>query len=353
MRRVRKHREKAGDAAGGMAGPSEEVNASAGAAGPREAGGAAKGTAGPSEVAGAPGSTAPREAARTGTTGPRATAGAAGPREAGDALGSTALPRGAGDATAGTAGPREVGDAPVSTAGPREVAGAPKGTALSWALVRVVWRVLPWRVLGAAGVLGAAMAAGTRLTGHEPDAMTGLLVLRLAALVGGLALAFLFDDPARRTTEAVPVRRPVRAGLRLTLVAPLAAVWWTAVLFLVPAAARPPAGAVTLEAAAIGVTAVALAAASVRLRSEPDPGAGAALTLLALAVAVLLLPSRWNLLVPPGDPNWAEAHRWWAGLLVAAALLCAAGLPEPLHRLRHRPRGRRTPGLGIPPAYGA
>nr|WP_325100245.1 ABC transporter [Streptomyces sp. GMY02] len=241
----------------------------------------------------------------------------------------------------------------MSVAGPREGTGAPKGTALSWALVRVVWRVLPWRVLGAAGVLGAAMAAGTRLTGHEPDAMTGLLVLRLAALVGGLALAFLFDDPARRTTEAVPVRRPVRAGLRLTLVAPLAAVWWTAVLFLVPAAARPPAGAVTLEAAAIGVTAVALAAASVRLRSEPDPGAGAALTLLALAVAVLLLPSRWNLLVPPGDPSWAEAHRWWAGLLVAAALLCAAGLPEPLHRLRYTPRGRRTPGPGIPPAYGA
>ncbi|WP_234021899.1 ABC transporter [Streptomyces sp. Amel2xE9] len=316
------------------------------------------GTAGPRETAHA-GTAGPREAARAmaGAAGPGeaedASAGAAGPREAGDALGNTALPREAGDATAGTAGPREAGDAPGSTAGPREGAGAPKGTALSWALVRVVWRVLPWRVLGAAGVLGAAMAAGTRLTGREPDAMTGLLVLRLAALVGGLALAFLFDDPARRTTEAVPVRRPVWAGLRLTLVAPLAAVWWTAVLFLVPAAARPPAGAVTLEAAAIGVTAVALAAASVRLRSEPDPGAGAALTLLALAVAVLLLPSRWNLLVPPGDPNWAEAHRWWAGLLVAAALLCAAGLPEPLHRLRYTPRGRRTPGPGVPPAYGA
>ncbi|GAB1328886.1 ABC transporter [Streptomyces sennicomposti] len=236
---------------------------------------------------------------------------------------------------------------------PREAAGAPAGTALPRALVPVVWRVLPWRVLGAAGVLGVAMAAGTRLPGHEPDAMTGLLVLRLAALVGGLALAFLFDDPARRTTEAVPVRRPVRAGLRPALVAPLAAAWWTAVLFLVPAAARPPAGAITLEAAAVGVSAVALAAASVRLRGEPDPGAGAALALLALAVAVLLLSGRWHLLVPPGDPNWAEAHRWWAGLLVAAALLCAACLPEPLHRLRRTSRTRRTPGPGAPSPHGA
>ncbi|MEU2876242.1 hypothetical protein [Streptomyces sp. NPDC007070] len=35
------------------------------------------------------------------------------------------------------------------------------------------------------------------------------------------------------------------------------------------------------------------------------------------------------------------------------APLCVAGLPEPPHRLRYTPRGRRTPGPGIPPAYGA
>ncbi|MFQ6141470.1 ABC transporter [Streptomyces seoulensis] len=229
---------------------------------------------------------------------------------------------------------------------------AGRGAALR-ALAGAVWRVLPWRALAAAGGAGVAMAAGTRLPGQQPDALIGLLVLRLAALAGGLGLAFLFDDPARHTTETVPVRRPVRAGLRLALVAPLAAGWWAAVLFLVPAAARPPAGAVTLEAAAVGVAAVALAAALVRLRSEPGPGAGAALTLLALAVAALLLPSRWDLLAPPGDPDWGQAHRRWAALLGWAAVLCAACLPQPLRRRRPALRTRRPPDPDAPaPLHG-
>ncbi|MFF8596749.1 ABC transporter [Streptomyces sp. NPDC015220] len=233
-----------------------------------------------------------------------------------------------------------------------EARGGAGRTAALRTLAGVVWRVLPWRVLGAAGGLGAAIAAGTRLPGQAPGAVTGLLVLRLAALVGGFGLAFLFDDPARRTTEAVPVRRPVRAGLRLALVAPLAGVWWTAALFLVPGAARPPAGAVTLEAATICAAAVALAAASVRLRTEPSPGAGVALTLLATAAAAVLAPSRWNLLVQPGDPGWAVAHRWWSVLLVAAAVTCVACLPEPLGRPRHATR-TRTPGPDAPSPCGA
>jgi hypothetical protein len=225
-------------------------------------------------------------------------------------------------------------------------------TALVRQLAGTVWRVLPWRVLGAAGGLSAAIAAGTRLPGQAPGTVTGLLVLRAAALVGGLGLAFLFDDPARHTTEAVPVPRLVRAGLRLALIAPLVAAWWAAVLLLVPGAARPPAGALTLEAAAIVATAVALAAASVRLRTEPGPGAGAALTLLVLAVAALLTPHPWSLLVPPGDPGWAVAHRWWAALLAAAAAVCAACLPQPVHRLRRGAR-TRTPGPDVTSACGA
>ncbi|MFI1536448.1 ABC transporter [Streptomyces anandii] len=204
------------------------------------------------------------------------------------------------------------------------------------ALLRPVWHTLPWRPLAAAGGLGWLLVAGARpLSGRDGDPALGLTLLRLAALAAGAGLAFLLDDPARRTTEAVPVRRPVRAGLRLALVTPLLAAWWTAALLLLPAAARPPLGAVSLEAAAIAGTAPALAAASVRLRAEPCPGAGAARALLALAAAVLLLPDRRSPLVTPDDAHWAAAHGWWAAILAVAALVWAVCVPEPLtgHRL--------------------
>ncbi|GHD96723.1 ABC transporter [Streptomyces naganishii] len=204
------------------------------------------------------------------------------------------------------------------------------------ALLPPVWHALPWRPLAAAGALGwLPVAAARPLSGGTGDTALGLSLLRLAALVAGVGLAFLLDDPARRTTEAVPVRRPVRAGLRLALVAPPLAAWWTAALLLLPAGSRPPSGAVSLEAAGIAGTALALAAASVRLRAEPCPGTGAARGLLALTAAVLLLPDRWSPLVSLQDANWTAAHGWWAAILVVAALVWAVCVPEPLtgHRL--------------------
>ncbi|MEU6808929.1 ABC transporter [Streptomyces sp. NPDC046831] len=211
------------------------------------------------------------------------------------------------------------------------------------ALVRPTWHALPWPALAGAGALGLVLAAAVRLQGREAGAAAGLVLLRLVALVGGLGVARLLDDPARHTTAAVPVRRPVRAGLRAALVAPFAGAWWAAAVLLVPAPARPPAGALTLEAAAIAACASALAAAAVRLGTTARPGERTALTLLALAAAVLLVPRRWSLLVAPEDPNWAPAHAGWAAVLVLAAFTWALCLPEPLRR---RPVPRRRSAVG-------
>ncbi|WNM36156.1 ABC transporter [Streptomyces sp. Li-HN-5-11] len=199
-------------------------------------------------------------------------------------------------------------------------------------LARPVWHSLPWRALAAAGGLGLLAAASTRLPGQAPGPGTGLALLRLTALAGGLGLAFLLDDPARHTTAALPVGRPVRAWLRLALVAPLLVPWWATALLLVPAGARPPAGPVTLEAAGTAGAALALAAASVRFSAEPLPGRATAAALGRLAVAALVPPRRWSLLVTPGDPNWAATHRWWAALLAAALATWAVCAPEPLRR---------------------
>ncbi|MFE3036129.1 ABC transporter [Streptomyces canus] len=206
------------------------------------------------------------------------------------------------------------------------------------ALVTAVARTVPWRAVGAGAVVGLLIVGLPRLLSATPDAWLGLTLLRGAALVFALGLAFLLDDPARRLTTPVPTRRWVRSGLRVALVAPVAALWWTAALALVPAPARPPVGAVTLEAAATAVLAVAAAAVAVRFTDEPEPGPSVAAGFLTLGLLTpLLLPARWDLFVAVNDPNWQAAHVRWAVLLAAAVLLGAACMVEPVRGPRLRP----------------
>ncbi|WP_078947948.1 hypothetical protein [Streptomyces griseus] len=204
--------------------------------------------------------------------------------------------------------------------------------ALLWALVPPVWRALPWRALAVGGGLGLLLAASTRLPDSTPSSETGLAVLRMVALFGALGLAFLLDDPARHTTTGVPVRRPLRAGLRLTLVAPFMAAWWTAALFLIPAASRPPAGFLTLEALALAACALALPATAIRFTTETEPGRIAAFWLGITSLAACLVPDKWGLFVAEGTGEWDTAHMRWAVLLGLAAVLWATCLPEPLRR---------------------
>jgi hypothetical protein len=203
--------------------------------------------------------------------------------------------------------------------------------------VAAVARTVPWRAVGAGAVVGLLVVALPRLLSTSPDAWLGLTLLRAAALVFALGLAFLLDDPARGLITPVPTRRGVRSALRVALAAPVAALWWAAALALLPKDARPPLGAVTLEAAATAVLALAAAAVAVRCTDEPEPGPSVAAGLLTIALlAPLLLPTSWDLFVPVGDPNWEAAHVRWAVVLVGAVLLGAACAPEPVRGLRSR-----------------
>ncbi|MFD5222558.1 ABC transporter [Streptomyces tendae] len=207
-------------------------------------------------------------------------------------------------------------------------------------LVGPVWRTLPWRALAAAGTLGLLAAATPLVTGGEPAPWQTLLLLRGIALIGALGLAFLLDDPARHLTAPLPTPRPVRQALRVALVAPIAALWWTAVLLLTPSASRPPVGEVTLEAVAVGVLALAAAALAVRLTDEARPGPFVAAALLLTAVlAPLLAPEGWALFTQADDPRWPAAHDRWAVLAVGAAVGGALCGPEPLGRGARRIRG--------------
>ncbi|MET7735786.1 ABC transporter [Streptomyces sp. NPDC005402] len=215
------------------------------------------------------------------------------------------------------------------------------------ALVLAVARTVPWRAVGAGAGVGLLVAGLPRLLSGSPDAWLGLNLLRAAALVFALGLAFLLDDPARRLTTPVPTRRWVRSGLRVALVAPVAALWWTAVLALLPEEARPPLGAVTLEAAATALLALAAAAVAVRFTDEPEPGPSVAAGVLTVALLTpLLLPTRWDLFVPVGAPDWEAAHLRWAVVLGCAVVVWAGCGPEPLRRraLRNGPGPRLALG---------
>ncbi|MBM7090838.1 ABC transporter, partial [Streptomyces sp. S12] len=168
-------------------------------------------------------------------------------------------------------------------------------------LVRPVARTVPWRAIGAGSAVGLLLAVSPRLT-QDPDAWFTVQVLRAATVAFAVGLAFLLDDPARHTTAAVPVRRAVRHALRLALVVPVAALWWTAALLLVPPSVRPPAAGMTLEAATAAALALAGAACAVRCSYGARPGQAVAGGLIAAAVlAPLVWPDRWALFVVPGD----------------------------------------------------
>ncbi|MGW4549513.1 ABC transporter [Streptomyces violaceorubidus] len=204
-------------------------------------------------------------------------------------------------------------------------------------LVGPLWRTVPWRVLAVAGALGLLIVGTPLATGAEPASWQTLLLLRGAALSGGLGLAFLLDDPARHLTAPVPTPRLVRQALRAALVAPFAALWWAAVLLLTPSASRPPVGGITLEAVAVGAFALAAAALAVRLTDETRPGPFVAASLLLAAVlGPLLAPEDWALFVQAGDPRWPLAHERWAVLAAATAVAGAVCGPEPLGRRRGR-----------------
>ncbi|WP_337192217.1 ABC transporter [Streptomyces sp. HUCO-GS316] len=220
----------------------------------------------------------------------------------------------------------------------RRLSGVP---AVWRALTPPVCRTVPWRALAAGGALGLLLAGMTRMVDGLNDDFYALNLLRAAALAFALSLAFLLDDPARHTTAAVPTPRPARQALRVALVAPVAALWWTAALLLVPAEVRPPTGDITLEAAATLVLTLAASATALRFAQEAEPGtAVAAGLLLTAALTMLLVPDRWAMFVYMKDEGWAASHDRWAMVLAMAVLAWGVCGPEPLRRrVRPSPSG--------------
>ncbi|MFB4317509.1 hypothetical protein [Actinomadura sp. 21ATH] len=212
-------------------------------------------------------------------------------------------------------------------------------------LLRPLARSLPWRNLAAAGTLGLALAAASRVTDLEPGGT--LYLLRIAALAGAVGAAFVLDDPSRETTEVVPASRALRQALCVALVLPALAVWWTAILYLGDPGHELPWPALTLEAVTLCALAWALSATALRLTSTTAPGLAVGGILLVLFITSALIPPDQSPLVPLGHSNWSTIHTLWTVLLALALLTWATSAREPTPRPK-APSSRRPRTAGPP-----
>ena len=176
-----------------------------------------------------------------------------------------------------------------------------------------------------AGTIAVALvwaASRDTLTGTE-----GLvLAIRGAGVFLAVACAFAFDDAAATTTESCPTPLVLLRALRIALLLPVVAVWWTVVLIIANQksglAAPLPFGALTLEAATLVM--VTLAATAVASRKIPGDGPSVVGTgvLLGVLTVTFALPPQATPWVNPGAPRWGIVHWWWlAALAIASALL--------------------------------
>jgi hypothetical protein len=204
-------------------------------------------------------------------------------------------------------------------------------------------RAVGWAPPLAGFALSLGLLALAVRPGLELPAGRLVLWLRLAMTVGALGCAFLLDDPSEPTTEGVAGSLLLRRTLRVALLLPATAAWWTAVVWRVRAVHPElplPVAALTLEAAALLAITVALAAAGSRLAPERRGGVVAAPALLALTSAAFLLPAQVTLYAQPGSAAWDGGHQRWALLLGLALAAFAAASRDPAHRrLTSRLRG--------------
>lgn len=213
-------------------------------------------------------------------------------------------------------------------------------------LVVPIARALRWRALAGAGAAGLALVATPAIAGVELAATDLTNLLRIAAVIAAVGVAFIHDDPAIRTTVAVPVPALLTHVVRGLVGLVPVAVWWAVAVLVTTRATKGTAGGdvpvwgLTVEAAA--TVAVALSLASVRVRSVEDGSAGATVgpAVLLLAAVATGMPDSWRLYAPPSDPAWGDTrHRWAVILIVAAVGWLAVGLS----RRPYRPVG---PGVG-------
>ena len=205
-----------------------------------------------------------------------------------------------------------------------------------------------WRELLSSGALGrvlrwqpvAVASAGAVAIGVADIVDSGLVTLRVAALMLAVGVGFVIDDASAVSTVAVPVSRAHQVTLRMTVGGLAVAVAFAAIAVPERWAGVSVVTGVALEAAALVVAALA-AAVIAHLRFEAaEPGFVGVGVVAAVVVTAIALPQQWAL-IPSVGPEWSDAHLRWAGLLALGVAALIAGAREPATRRRLKLSGYR------------
>lgn len=178
-----------------------------------------------------------------------------------------------------------------------------------------------------------------------------ITVLRVGALLLCMGAAFVLDDVTEDTIGHVPTPLLMRRALRISLLLPVLATAWAAMLYLAGDVGSQdggpmPLGDLTLEAATLLAIALCAACLGARFTSDRLGGIVAAPVLLALVGVAMFLPENQRMILGSAfHVRWEDAHEWWRAVLVMAVLGFvwlnrSSGSHPPLTRLR---AARRTP----------
>ncbi|MEV0786839.1 hypothetical protein AB0I52_28550 [Streptomyces sp. NPDC050423] len=185
-------------------------------------------------------------------------------------------------------------------------------------------RAMPKTPLALGALVGLLTTAAPALL-HVGLGLPDVAMLsRVAAVAVALGAGFVLDDPAARTTVAVPVSRLAQRAVRAVPVLALGmAVWAVAAAVArttLPQETRPlfPWGGLAAEAAALVAISLVLAAVGLRFTEGERGSLVAAPGILLLVITAVLLPEGAALFLPPGHTSWVAVHQVWTGLLVAA-----------------------------------
>jgi hypothetical protein len=205
------------------------------------------------------------------------------------------------------------------------------------ALLRASLRSVPKMPLLLGGLVGLVTAAVPMLLHADLGLPDAAMLSRVGAVAVALGAGFALDDPAAKSTVAVPVTKLVQRTVRAVPMFVVGCATWAAVAALARLAVAPearalfPWGGLAVEAVALMVISLALAALGLHFTDGEHGSMVAAPGILLLVITTVLLPDQIALFLPPGHPNWAAAHRVWAALsvvgLLAGTLLAHGGFP--------------------------
>lgn len=194
---------------------------------------------------------------------------------------------------------------------------------------QAAWRSLPRR--GLAVHVGGAVALVAVTTPLVHDQSSGVLALRVVALLLATAGAFAADEASALLLDAVPTTLGQRVAARWVACAAVVLPVWVAALAVVASrGGRPPLAALTLELAALALVALAVPMALRRWWRVAEPAVIAGPLLLTALIAAAQLPEHLALLAPAVDaPSWRDAHVRWAAIAALFAALLLRAIHEP------------------------